>query len=61
MADVALLPVGIVYEDRGRFRSQAAVQVGTPIPVDPWVERYRSDPRGAVRALTTRWRAGCAR
>jgi hypothetical protein len=44
--------VGIVYEDRGRFRSQAAVQVGTPVPVDPWVESYRTDPRGAVRAVT---------
>ena len=50
--DVVLQPVGIVYEDRGRFRSQTAVQVGAPVPVDPWVERYRSDPRAAVRALT---------
>jgi 1-acyl-sn-glycerol-3-phosphate acyltransferase len=50
--DLALLPVGIVYEDRGRFRSQVAVQVGAPVPVDPWVERYHSDPRGTVRALT---------
>jgi 1-acyl-sn-glycerol-3-phosphate acyltransferase len=50
--DVALLPVGIVYEDRGRFRSQTAVQVGAPVPVDPWVERYRADPRATVRALT---------
>ena len=49
-------PVGLVYEDRGRFRSQAAVQVGAPIPVDPWVEQYRADPRGAVRALTARGR-----
>jgi 1-acyl-sn-glycerol-3-phosphate acyltransferase len=50
--DVALLPVGIVYEDRGRFRSQTAVQVGMPIPVDPWVDRYRVDARATVRALT---------
>ena len=50
--DVALQPVGIVYEDRGRFRSQTAVQVGAPVPVDPWVDRYRSEPRAAVRALT---------
>ena len=50
--DIALLPVGIVYEDRGRFRSQAAVQVGAPVPVDPWVDRYRADPRATVRALT---------
>src|SRR5690349_18394095 len=49
---VAMLPVGIVYEDRGRFRSQAAIQVGTPVRVDPWVERYRTDPREAVRGLT---------
>jgi 1-acyl-sn-glycerol-3-phosphate acyltransferase len=50
--DVALLPVGVVYEDRGRFRSQAAVQVGVPIPIDPWVEPYRADPRGTVRRVT---------
>src|SRR4051812_44023314 len=50
--DIAMLPVGIVYEDRGRFRSQAAIQVGTPVPVDPWVEPYRTDPRRAVRGLT---------
>jgi glycerol-3-phosphate O-acyltransferase/dihydroxyacetone phosphate acyltransferase len=52
VADVVVLPVGIVYEDRGRFRSQSAVQVGTPLPVAPWVERYRTDPRAAARALT---------
>lgn len=52
VADVVVLPVGIVYEDRGRFRSQTSVQVGTPVPVDPWIDRYREDPRAAVRALT---------
>jgi hypothetical protein len=52
VADVAMLPVGIVYEDRGRFRSQVALQVGAPVPVDPWVDRYRDDPRATARALT---------
>ena len=58
VADVAVLPVGIVYEDRGRFRSQTALQVGAPVPVDPWVERYREDPRGAARGLTEEVAAG---
>jgi 1-acyl-sn-glycerol-3-phosphate acyltransferase len=50
--DVVVVPVGVVYEDRGRFGSQAAVQVGAPVPVDPWVERYEADRRATVRALT---------
>ena len=25
---------------------------GTPVPVDPWVEQYRTEPREAVRGLT---------
>jgi 1-acyl-sn-glycerol-3-phosphate acyltransferase len=49
---VHIVPIGIVYEDKGRFRSEVAIHVGPPIPVDDCVERYRTDARGAVRELT---------
>jgi glycerol-3-phosphate O-acyltransferase / dihydroxyacetone phosphate acyltransferase len=49
---VEVVPVGIVYEARERFRSQCAIHIGEPILVDEWVERYRDDARRAVRELT---------
>ena len=49
---VTIVPIGLVYDDKGRFRSQAAIHVGHPIEVDDWVERYRADGPGAVRGLT---------
>ncbi len=49
---VTIVPIGLVYDDKGRFRSQAAIHVGHPIEVDDWVERYRVDGPGAVRGLT---------
>ncbi len=49
---IVVVPVGMVYEDRGRFRSQVAIQLGIPIEIDPWVERYEADPRAAVQGLT---------
>lgn len=49
---VEVVPVGIVYEARDRFRSQCAIHVGEPVLVDEWVERYRADSRQAVRELT---------
>jgi glycerol-3-phosphate O-acyltransferase / dihydroxyacetone phosphate acyltransferase len=52
VAGVTIVPVGMVYDDKGRFRSQAAIHVGHPIEVDEWVERYRADDHAAVRGLT---------
>lgn len=49
---VEIVPIGIVYEDKGRFRSQVAIHVGDPIEVDEWVDRYRGDAPLTVRALT---------
>lgn len=49
---VTILPIGLVYDDKGRFRSQAAIHIGHPIEVDDWVERYREDGPSAVRGLT---------
>lgn len=52
VAGVEIVPIGIVYEDKGRFRSEVAIHVGTPLAVDDWVEAYRRDARSAARALT---------
>ena len=49
---VTIVPIGLVYDDKGRFRSQAAIHVGHPIDVDDWVESYRADGPVAVRSLT---------
>ena len=59
--DVAIVPVGIVYESRGRFRSDAAIRFGAPIPVAPRLDGYRSDPKAAVRVLTDDLRVGARR
>lgn len=50
---IVILPIGLVYDDKGRFRSQAAIHIGHPIDVDEWVERYRADGPAAVRGLTS--------
>jgi glycerol-3-phosphate O-acyltransferase / dihydroxyacetone phosphate acyltransferase len=46
---VQLVPVGLVYDDKGRFGSALATQVGAPLRV---ADFSGSDERGAVRALT---------
>ena len=46
------MPIGLVYDDKGRFRSQVAIHIGPPIDVDAWVDRYRDDDHAAVRGLT---------
>lgn len=47
-----IVPVGIVYDDRGRFRSDAEIHFGEPIEIDEWIEPCRADPAKAVRGLT---------
>ena len=49
---VVLVPVGLVYEDRGRFRSRAAIEFGEPIEIDDWVDDYRADPAKVIHAVT---------
>jgi 1-acyl-sn-glycerol-3-phosphate acyltransferase len=50
--NVTIVPIGLVYDDKGRFRSQAAIHVGRPIEIDAWLERYEADEQASVRALT---------
>jgi 1-acyl-sn-glycerol-3-phosphate acyltransferase len=49
---VVIVPVGIVYEDRGRFRSDVEIRFGEPIEIDDWAERARSHPDKAAREVT---------
>jgi 1-acyl-sn-glycerol-3-phosphate acyltransferase len=57
---VAILPVGLVFEARQRFRSRALVVVGEPFSAAAEVEAARADARTAVRALTDRIAAAIA-
>ncbi|MBI1944588.1 MAG: 1-acyl-sn-glycerol-3-phosphate acyltransferase [Deltaproteobacteria bacterium] len=51
--DLAVVPVGLTYRDKARFRSQVATLVGAPLPVAPFAARARgADDAEAVRALT---------
>jgi 1-acyl-sn-glycerol-3-phosphate acyltransferase len=51
---IRIIPVGLNYEAKERFRSRVRVQVGQPIDPASEVARYRSEPGAAVRALTAR-------
>jgi 1-acyl-sn-glycerol-3-phosphate acyltransferase len=45
---------GLIYADKGRFRSHALVRIGPPVGVEQWEQAYEDDPVAAVRALTDR-------
>ncbi|MBC6991799.1 lysophospholipid acyltransferase family protein [Hymenobacter sp. BT491] len=47
-----VLPLGINYFDPTRFLSDVFVNVGQPIRVADYADRYRQDPEGAADALT---------
>jgi glycerol-3-phosphate O-acyltransferase/dihydroxyacetone phosphate acyltransferase len=49
-----IVPVGLTFDDKGKFRSRALVQVGEPIDPAPEAELDRSDNPAAVRVLTAR-------
>ena len=49
---IVIVPVGLVYEDRGRFRSDVEVRFGDPIEIDAWAEQARTDPRQTARDIT---------
>jgi 1-acyl-sn-glycerol-3-phosphate acyltransferase len=51
--DLVIVPVGLHYDEKARFRSRAVVQVGPPIAVQPFVDETSDDPTAAVRSLTT--------
>ncbi len=49
---VVIVPVGLVYEARGRFRSDATVRFGQPLVMDDWLDRYAGDAFGTVGTVT---------
>src|SRR5688572_2804543 len=51
---VRVLPVGLVYEEKGRFRSRVIVQVGPPLDPAAEAAAHAADPRAAVERLTAR-------
>ena len=52
-ADVTIVPFGLTYLDRHRFRSQVLLQFSTPIPMNERrLEAYENDEKETVRQLT---------
>lgn len=55
---VYIVPTGLVYFDRHRFRSNVLIQFGPPVEIgDDWAERAgqgEDEEREAIRELTTR-------
>jgi glycerol-3-phosphate O-acyltransferase/dihydroxyacetone phosphate acyltransferase len=52
-APVQIIPCGLNYIHRHRFRSQVLIEFGDPIRIgDEWLRKYRDNEQDAVRALT---------
>ncbi len=50
---VTIIPCGLNYIHRDRFRSQVLIEFGEPIVIDEaWIEKFIADERGAVLELT---------
>jgi len=55
-----LVPVGLTFDDKSRFRSRVLVWIGEPLDPTPEIEKHRTEPSEAVRSLTDRVRAALA-
>lgn len=50
---VTIMPSGLNYMHRDRFRSQVLIEFGEPIVIDDdWISKFKADDRGTVLALT---------
>jgi glycerol-3-phosphate O-acyltransferase/dihydroxyacetone phosphate acyltransferase len=49
-----IVPVGLSFQSRRRFRSRVLVYFGRPIVVSEWKDAFESDPREAARSITAR-------
>lgn len=49
---VLIVPVGLTYHDRSRFRSRVLALVGEPFAIDGLRSLHETDPTAAVRVLT---------
>jgi len=52
VTDLLIVPVGLIYDDKARFRSRALVRIGRPASLDTWAQDYDADPTRTVRAVT---------
>jgi len=50
--DLRVVPVGINYERKERFRTAVWIQIGEPIDVGAWVKEHADDEHASMRALT---------
>ncbi|HTJ78392.1 MAG TPA: 1-acyl-sn-glycerol-3-phosphate acyltransferase [Rariglobus sp.] len=48
-----VVPVGLHYEQKERFRSAVWIKVGEPVDVAEWLEKNQGDEHLAMRTLTT--------
>ncbi|MBT8144723.1 MAG: lysophospholipid acyltransferase family protein [Gammaproteobacteria bacterium] len=61
-ANPPIIPCGLNYIHRHRFRSQVLIEFGEPIRVDEgWLERFRKDEQGTVLELTDKLAEGLKR
>lgn len=51
---IPIVPVGLTFDDKERFRSRVLLRVGEPVDSTPEWEAHRRAPKDAVRALTAR-------
>jgi glycerol-3-phosphate O-acyltransferase / dihydroxyacetone phosphate acyltransferase len=49
---LVIVPAGLTYSAKERFRSRALVQFGEPLKVAAFLEGYERDPRACVRRLS---------
>ena len=47
-----VVPIGLNYEAKERFRSAVWIRVGPPLAVDDWVSKHPDDPHRGIRELT---------
>ncbi|MBK8490843.1 MAG: hypothetical protein IPL49_08095 [Saprospirales bacterium] len=55
---IQLVPVGVNYTYADRFRSEAMIHFGEPIPVRNFLESYRDNASNGLRDLTEALRVG---
>lgn len=52
--NLQVVPVGLWYENKARFRTSVLVVIGKPFTITEWAELYGTDPKLAVKQLTDR-------
>jgi 1-acyl-sn-glycerol-3-phosphate acyltransferase len=52
--DVKIIPVGLSYSAPDQFRSEVVVQAGPPVFAREWAAAFKTDPEGAIAAMTAR-------